>query len=196
MIARDTVQQGENIVTLAGRLTGNPLQWQEIVRLNKLRAPYLSDEPRAGTLSPGDAVLYPAPTAPPTPPDVNLLAAQTYKRDFRAEDGDLVLSGGHLTTEVGLANLRTALQRRLKTPLGRHPFHPGYGSLLYTHVGRVADPAHLRLVCVDARRALLRDPRVQDVTVTASWEGELLTVAYTVTPIPPGTPFSDSYRVI
>lgn len=195
MIARDTVRAGETIVSLAARLTGNGGNWGAIVRLNKLKAPYITEAPRRGTLSPGEEVLYPAPTMPATPPDRAQLAAETYKRDLRAEGGDLVLGGGgNLVTDVGLDNLRAALTRRLSTLIGRHPWHPLYGSLLPGHIGKVADPFRLRLICVDARRAVLRDPRVESCTVAAVWEADVLRVDCAVTPIPPGTPFEVSWR--
>lgn len=194
-IAQDTVLSGENIVSLAARLTGNALDWQVIIRLNKLRPPYLIDEPRregearGHQLRPGDAVLYPAPNAPTTPPDAARLAVLTYRRDLKAEGGDLVLSGGHLTTEAGLDNLHAALTRRLRTLVGRHPFHPPYGSLLHAHIGKPADYPRVRLASVDVKRAVLRDPRVQSCVAHVTWEAELMTVDVTVTPIPPGTPF-------
>lgn len=195
MIASDTVKAGENIVSLASRLLGDPQAWTELVRLNRLRAPYLADEARPGVLSPGDAVLYPSPTAPAAPPDAARLAALTYKRDLRVSGRDLVLSGGHLTTEVGLPNLRTAITRRLDTMLGMHPFHPGYGSLLRTHLGRPADTTRLRLAAVDVRRAILRDPRVQECVVAASWQAEKMTLDIDVTPIPPGQRLRFTYTV-
>ncbi|PIG96874.1 DUF2634 domain-containing protein [Deinococcus sp. UR1] len=193
-IARSTVEAGENVVSLAARLTGDPLRWQELVRLNKLRAPYIASEPRAGVLSPGDAVLYPAPDSPATLPNAAQLEQRTYKRDLRVQRGDLVLSGSTLVTDAGLPNLQAALSRRLMTLVGRHPFHPAYGSLIPLHVGAIADAARLRLAVSDARRAVMRDPRVQDCTITGLWQESELVLTLNVTPIPPGTPFTFTYQ--
>lgn len=195
-IASDTVQEGENIVTLTTRLTGEPLRWSEIVALNKLRAPYISESGAPNTLQAGDTVLYPAPDLPIVSINPSQLAAATYKRDWVAQNGDLMLSeSGHFVSESGLANLQTALQRRMQTALGRHPFHPAYGSLLYTHVGENADPSRLHLVRVDASRAIMRDPRVQSCVVSAVWEGEILSITADITPIPPGAPFRTTVRL-
>lgn len=197
IIARDTVEAGETIVSLSARLTGNPLNYPTIIRLNNLRPPYLTPEPHDGTLSPGDTVLYPAPDEPRTPPDVGALVARTYKRDIKLQGNDLELgNGGMLVTETGLPNLHTALIRRIGTLLGRHPFHPAYGSLLRTHIGKAADYLRLRMVIVDVRRSLLRDPRVQTCTVEATWNEGLLTVDCLITPIAPGSPFRlvESFR--
>ncbi|WP_230283295.1 DUF2634 domain-containing protein [Deinococcus sp. 23YEL01] len=193
-IARSTVQAGENIVSLATRLTGNPLHWQELVRLNALRAPYLADTARQGVLSPGDTVLYPAPDSPIIPPNPARLEERTYLRDLRVLNGDLVLTGANLSTNAGLDNLRAALGRRLATLVGRHPFHPAYGSLIPLHVGKVADASRMRLAIVDARRAVMRDPRVQDCAVQGLWEQGELVLTLNVTPIPPGTPFTFTYQ--
>lgn len=193
MIATDTVQAGENIVALSSRLTGDPLNWTELVRLNGLRAPYIANDPRAGVLAPGSAVLYPAPDAPLALPDVNKLAARTYRRDVLTENGDVVLAGVTLATTVGLPNLEAAILRRLRTLTGRHPFHPRYGSLLRTHIGRPADSTRTRLSVVDVRRAVMRDPRVQDCAVAGTWAADVLTLTITVTPIPPGSVFTMTY---
>ncbi len=191
MIARSTVEAGENIVSIASRLLGDPMRWLELAQLNKLRAPYITREPSPGRLSPGEVILYPSLTATPVPAGVNTdrLDSATYKRDLTAENGDLVLQGGTLQSEVGLPNLRTAISRRLSTLIGRHPFHPGYGSLLYTHIGAVADGPRLSLLLVDAKRAVLTDPRVTSVTGTAEWDNERVTLDLLIVPILPGEPF-------
>lgn len=189
MIARGTVQAGENIVSLTTRLLGDPQRWQELAQLNNLKAPYLSREPGAHRLSPGDTVLYPTVDAAPAGLSNAQLDARTYKRDLITARGDLVLENGALVNAVGQPNLYAAVSRRLDTLLGRHPFHPGYGSLIRTHLGHVADSPRLSLALVDARRAVLTDPRVSEVSGTASWGGEMLTLDLLITPIKPGEPF-------
>lgn len=187
MIARDTVQAGEDIVRLAGRLLNDPYAWDTLVRLNKLKAPYTSDTPRAGCLSPGDTVLYPARQMPVAQVSAATLEARTYLRDLRDDGrGDLVLSGINLTTTVGMENLKVALLRRVRTRLGRHPFHPLYGSLLSQIVGRPSDVLILRLACNDAKRAIMRDPRVESCSVRVVWEYDIARFACDIQPIAPG----------
>lgn len=189
-IAKDTVRQGENIVTLTSRLTGDPLQWSAIARLNNLKAPYIAEDSLPYTLSVGDTVLYPAPDLPAATLNPSQLIVNTYKRDWAASKGDLTLSAaGQITTQAGLDNLRTAITRRLTTLRGQHPFHPDYGSLVPLHVGELMDAGRARLIVVDARRAIMRDPRVEDCSVNVDWKHEILSLDILITPIAPGSPF-------
>lgn len=190
MIARSTVQAGENIVSLASRLLGDPQRWLELAQLNHLKAPYLATEPRKGCLSPGDVVLYPAAdNARAVTTSTERLDANTYKRDLVSVDNDLAFQNGTLSSAVGLPNLYSAVARRINTLIGRHPFHPGYGSLVRTHIGEPADATALYLMLIDAKRAVLTDPRVTSVSGTAQWENEMVTLDLLITPILPGEPF-------
>lgn len=195
MIGRALVQPGDNIVQLASRLTGDPSRWPELVSLNRLTPPYVADVSGPGVLGPASVIQFPL-SGLPSPIPSEQLEALTYKRDMTTNRrGNLLLENREPRIEAGLTNLATALARRLRTPVGAHPFHPEYGSLLRSHLGKPADQVRLDLVALDARKALLRDPRVESVDVTAVWENELLTIHYTVTPIPPGTIFADTLRL-
>jgi phage baseplate assembly protein W len=187
--ARDVVRSNDTIISLAGRLLGDPMRWREIVDLNVLRAPYIAAQRGPGVLQPGDEVVYPGATGAVVPRSIASLEADTYRRDFATLDGDLILQGGDFATTVGIENLRAALLQRIVTRLGGHPFHPLYGSLLSSHLGRPADAARLSLMIDDVLRAVLRDPRVEDATGEADYSTDIVTLTLIVTPIKPGTPF-------
>lgn len=191
MISQALVQPGDTIVTLAARLTGDPRLFDQLITLNNLQPPYITPTPQAGRLAPGQPILYRRTDASPAPTESGELNALTYKRDLIEDRGNLVLAGSTPQKVTGLENLKAALERRLKTPLGAHPSHPlTYGSLIHTHLGRPADRARLDLITTDARTALLQDPRVRDATVTAWWEDQLTMITCNVVPIAPGTPFA------
>lgn len=190
IVARDVVQPRDTIVSLSTRLLGDPMRWRELVGLNSLTPPYIAAQPAPGVLTPGDAILYPTEASAPPPRTQAQLEVETYGRDLAEHDGDLVLRGGDLMTTSGLPNLRAALLTRLRHRLGAHPFHPEYGSRLKDHLGRPADDARLNILIDDVLRAVLADPRVESAGGEAFWDAELLSVRLSVTPIPPGTPFS------
>jgi hypothetical protein len=194
VIGRSLVQPGETIVGLAARLLGDPAAWRDLAVLNNLRAPYVSDVPGPGVLSPHEVILYPtsdvAAGGVASGVQSSELEALTYGRDLTAAGGDLVWSGAGPIFLVGLDNLEAALLRRLRHALGSHPFHPlTWGSLLKGQLGTVADEARLTLIQSDARRCLLADPRVSSVDLEVMWEADFLSVTGTVTPIPPGERF-------
>ncbi len=191
-VARGAVLAGENIVTLAARLTGDARRWQELVTLNGLTPPYVSDAGGPGVLAPGDAVLYPTSSEPAPTVDAALLEVRTYFRDLAVEGGDLQFNAaGGLVTVSGLENLQAALGRRLRTLIGRHPFHPGFGNRAVLALGEVADEGALALLASDTRAAITRDPRVQDCAVALEWAStHVLRAHLTVTPVPPGTVFT------
>lgn len=191
MNARDTVRPNDSMITLATRLLGSPMRWRELVALNALKPPYLTPDGAGGTLRPGDQIIYPAQPGTSAPRNLAQLEVDAYRRDAATtRRGDLILQGGDLATHAGLPNLREALLTRVRTQLGGHPFHPGYGSRVKGHVGQVGDGARLNMAVNDVLRAVLQDPRVQSATGEAVLSGDVMTLDLWVTPVPPGTPFS------
>ena len=194
MIGVATVLNGDTIVTLAARLMGDGGRMHDLVALNNLEPPYISDDGTPGTLTGGDAVLYPLTAFSPPRNVSGELETFTYKRDLKNERRGLRMAEGAAAMISGLPNLKDALERRLTTPLHAHPAHPlTYGSRLYTHLGKVADRTRLELMKVDVREAILRDPRVLAVRTSARWEAQVAHFFITVTPIPPGTDFDIAF---
>lgn len=194
-VGASIVMTGDTIVTLAARLCGDGTRMHDLVTLNRLEPPYITDTGLPGTLKPGDTILYPRTAFSPPRPPSSELDVLTYKRDLKNERNGLLVRRGSAAMVSGLENLKEALLRRLGTPLGAHPAHPRtYGSRLHTHLGKVADRQRLELMKVDVRQAILRDPRVQSVTTAAYWVGQVAHFTITVTPISPGTDFTLIYN--
>ena len=89
--------------------------------------------------------------------------------DLRLEFGpqgvDLAGSAGGLDTVAGLDNLVQALSLRLLVDRGdlAQIGHPRYGSRIRDLIGEPMDRANRELIRRYVRRALLDDPRVQEV---------------------------------
>lgn len=172
------VQQGDRIERLAARLLGDPSRFRDLVNLNNLDYPYISDDPAvfcapgARVLTAGDALYYPLDTEAvgvtsetPTPPD---LEAEMYGRDLKLKDGYVVVQGGTLALVAGLENFRDALYRRLNTPLGNLPAHPTtYGHTLRDYIGLTGTAIDQTLMQLEVERCLRQDSRVSD-SVTLS----------------------------
>jgi len=98
-------------------------------------------------------------------------------------DGSVVFDGV-LYLEEGPSQLAKALYRRLTTYPGELPAHPEYGCRLRDYLGQPADDWVLGLVALEAKQALLQDPRVQDARVEAEVRGDTIVVTAYVTPVP------------
>jgi len=98
-------------------------------------------------------------------------------------DGRVVMEG-RVYPEAGPSQLAKALYRRLITYPGELPAHPDYGCRLRDYLGHPADPWVLRLAALEAKRALLSDPRVQEARVEAEMQGDRMVVTAYVTPVP------------
>ena len=81
---------------------------------------------------------------------------------------DLAHEAGGLDTVAGLDNLVQALSLRLLVDRGdlAGNGHPRYGSKIRDLIGEPMDRANRELIRRYVRRALLEDPRVQDVVET------------------------------
>lgn len=167
------LQHGDTLQAIAARELGNWTRWRELAELNGLRWPYLNtfaspgdeESPSAllgeGTaLRAGDRLRLPLQNGLSDPlfPLLPLLPFGT----------DLSEDGPALPLVRGLANLRAALQRRLRTALGYLPHHPEYGSCLRSFIGQPLTLALVLDVRSEIQRALSLDPRVLSVKNVAA----------------------------
>ncbi len=96
--------------------------------------------------------------------------ADLFKRDLRLDfrptgDVDLGTGPGGLETVEGRDNLAQALMLRLLVGAGELGAlgHPRYGSRIRELIGEPLDSANLALLRRYVRKALMRDPRVEEV---------------------------------
>ncbi|HZN93892.1 MAG TPA: DUF2634 domain-containing protein [Myxococcales bacterium] len=99
------------------------------------------------------------------------MAADPLKKDLRLlfrpnGEVDLALSRDDLETVEGRDNLAQALKMRLLVGAGELGAlgHPRYGSRILELIGEPLDRANLELLRRFVRKALMRDPRVEEVT--------------------------------
>lgn len=95
-----------------------------------------------------------------------------------------ILEGGGPFHEEGAPQLAKALYRRLTTYPGELPAHPEYGCRLRDYLGKPAEAWVLRLAALEAKAALLQDPRVAEAEVEVEAVGDGLLVTARVTPVP------------
>lgn len=76
-----------------------------------------------------------------------------------------ITPSGDVRLVSGRPNLRGALRRRLASSPGELTHRPDYGCGVVAHVEEVSTPAARALLANDARRNLLRDPRLADARI-------------------------------
>lgn len=175
---------GDTIQRIALRELGDASRWVEIIALNNLRPPYISDtEAAPGVLLSGQLIRIPSATViarAETDPDL------VFGVDVQmAPSGQLqVGAGGDFEVVGGLDNFKQALRNLLATESGELIFHPGYGTKLRRIIGSVAGPTASLLAAAYARDGLANDPRVERiVTSQATVLGDTINVSVKVQPI-------------
>jgi phage baseplate assembly protein W len=193
------VATGDTLLLLAQRHLGNSSRWREIAIANKLDAPYISPNAAAYRSQGKNVATIGDPLLIPTPNSVNARTPQEAEnRTYHIDLGwdidaayDLQMLDGIPTFDRGVKNLMKAIYRVIITPPGSVPAHPEYGCKVHRHLGQTATDWRARLAALDVKEAILKDPRVQDCTVSATWNSSgLLAVTAYVTPIPPSESFT------
>lgn len=178
------VQVGDSLRRISLRELGDASRWTELALLNDLRPPYVVDDPnQAGpkVLAAGDPIRLPAAVSLAT---VDTDPDAVFLRDLELAEGDLRAAHGDLALVGGVPNLRQALTLRLRTAKKELGFHPRYGCLARTLVGRVTGPAADQLAAFYVRSALLEDDRIDRVaSCVATVVGDAITVTAVAVPV-------------
>ncbi len=185
-------QTGDNLQAVASRELGDGTLWPQLVAINNLQPPYLTDDPGAvapGVILTGSQIMVPAPrpTASATT-DPN----QVYLTDMTlAADGMVAVDGqGDFATVSGLANVKQALQSRIETEQGGLIMHTSYGSRIRRMIGQGNGPTAGVLAAQYAQAAVLADPRVSSSpSAVATITGDATSVVVQVVPVS-GAPIS------
>ena len=157
-------EHGDTVKLIAARELGDANRWPELVWLNALVWPYITDdEARAGegVLLSGQFIKIPAPAGVLSD---RAETGQVFERDCKmagrmlADDGN-----GDFLVVSGSANLVQQLQHRIVTPRGQAMRHPTYGSLLYRVIGRMNGPAASLLAAEYTKSAVRADYRIRSV---------------------------------
>jgi phage baseplate assembly protein W len=156
---------GDTMQTIAFRELGNADRWVDLVYLNRLRPPFITNDPDLavpGVLLAGNPikVLVPAPfvVSAQDPGDIFLRDAALNNQILEAtEEGDFSLVSG-------IPNLRQALSHALVTERGELLFHPGYGSMIPRIIGYVSSPVAAIMAAEYAKSVVEADDRISRVT--------------------------------
>lgn len=165
-----TIDYGQTIQRVAAIELGDANRWPELVWLNNLVWPYITDDPERvaeGVLLSGSFIKIPAPAGIPTTDQQPI--GQVFERDCLITDGLLSDDGsGDFQVVTGSKNLVQQLENRLKTPKGQAIRHPDYGCMLYRLIGRVNAPTLNVLASQYAQATLLSDYRVSSLRSVSS----------------------------
>lgn len=155
---------GDDLQAVALREMGDPNRWVELVWLNQLTNPYITDDPRrvsATVLRSGSLIKVPAPVGVWRETDET---GQVFERDCAMTLRQLqATDGGDLAVAAGVDNFHQQLLHRVVTPKGQARRHPDYGCNVWKLQGRVNGPTAGALGAEYVRSALQSDYRVSEV---------------------------------
>ena len=187
-ILMTTVQQGENLMDIAARTSGNFETWQQLAAFNNLLPPYISTQGLPNTVAPGQRIFLPTngnvqtATGPGPSYLTNYLGVDVY---YGPIGQDMLPWIGDFNLISGYNNLSLSLGRRLQTELGSLIYHVDFGSRLPPLVGSVMSESELQVAQQYAISSLMSDPRVNSATTTGAAYSNY-SIAVTATVIPNG----------
>lgn len=157
----------DTLAAIAARELGDSTRWPEIAAINGLVWPYLDFS--GPNNSPGSAYaglkVVGASTVLKLPLPGSDLGAGIADDPFGSDLADVPPTPNFLVR--GQINLAAAIARRLATPVGRIPWHPDYGSRLWTYIGNPEDESTELAARTECLRVLRADPRVLSVRALA-----------------------------
>jgi len=155
---------GDTLQDVAAREMGDANRWPELIWLNRLVPPYLTDDPSKVTstvLMTGSLIRVPAPVGVVSD-DAD--AGQVYERDCQLVNKRLTDDGaGDFAVVTGAQNFKQQLAHRVVTPRGQAKRHPDYGCLVWQLFGKKNNPALSMLGHEYVRATLAADYRVSNV---------------------------------
>lgn len=158
------IHHGDTLQSLAAREMGDANRWPELVWINSLTHPYLTNDP--ARVAPG-VLLYGTLIKVPAPVGLTINGpehGQVYERDCLLTNKMLSTTpDGDIAIAAGLDNLRQQLSHVVVTPRGQATRHPAYGCMIWRLLGKVSGPLSAKLGSEYVRAALASDYRVSKV---------------------------------
>lgn len=180
-----SIQHGDTLQVIAERELGDASLWYELVEINNLVYPYITDniaEAGPRVFLSGATLVIPATV---TTISANVDPDLVFGTDCALKGGLLFDDGnGDISVVSGRANLRQALGNRIVTEKRDLLYHPRYGCLVRRLLGAVNGPTASLLAAQYLKSALKEESRIDTVNkVTAAVLGDRIEVDAEVTPI-------------
>lgn len=160
---------GDDLQAVASRELGDANRWPELVWINELVWPYITDDPlrvEAGVLLSGSLIKVPAPGGFS---EDKYSTEDVYERDCVLRGKLLDADGsGDFDIVSGVPNLTQQLKHAIVTPRGQATRHPDYGCLVWRLLGTVNGPVAGMLGAEYVKATLLSDYRVADVPLSSA----------------------------
>lgn len=180
---------GDDLASVCSRELGDANRWTELVWLNNLVYPYLTDNPEqvtAGVILIGSLIKVPSPVN-----FVNDISDEgvLYESDCLLTNKLLTVDEfGDIAVASGVKNLVQQLSHRLNTPRGQLRRHPDYGCLIWRIQGTINGPTAGALGAAYVKSTLLSDYRVVNVpSSVAVITGDVIKMTATAEVVTGGT---------
>lgn len=155
--------RGDTLQVIAARELSDASRWVEILALNDMTWPYLTDNPelvKAGVFLTGTNIIIPSATPASVTTDPNAVFGQ----DVALTDGLLTVNDGDINLVSGLSNLTQALNNVLETDEGELLFHQNYGTQIRRMIGKMNNASAALLSAEYAKQSIEADLRISSVT--------------------------------
>jgi phage baseplate assembly protein W len=172
---------GDTLQDVAARELGDENRWVELIWLNDLLTPYLTDDPTKAT---SRCVLNGSLIRVPATQDIGAITrsqtepGQIYERDICMTNRRLTLDEtGDIDVVGGYKNLTQQLRHRINTPVGQLRRHPDYGCRVHELKGKVQGPLLTHLSGQYVKTAIKAEYRIARViSVESTSEGDRVNV--------------------
>lgn len=175
------IRYGDDLRRIALRELGTASKWLDLVVLNELKPPYISDVAALGVLAYGEQIKVPAPASTVS---AGVDPAYVYGTDILVSKKGLIVENGDFSVVAGVANFSQALSHRVVVEKRELAFHPAYGCHVRSLLGRVNGPTAAQLAAFYVKSSLLEDSRVSAIqSCVADVLGDQILVTANVQPI-------------
>lgn len=178
-------QWGDTLQSIALRELGDASKWVDIVNINGLKAPYLTgvDADVSSTVLKYGASLKVPSTFNSTNGAES--ASAIYGTDIDLTDGDFsATESGDIAVLSGVPNLKQALTMRVNVQRYELLYHPDYGSMVRSVLGKGNNTVEASLANGYAQSSVLSDQRVQRIQkANTQVTGDSMEITMEVNPI-------------